>query len=109
MLVNPDVLGYRIPWSMLTIGLVASTGLLAVVLNLVASARKRPVVSGAEQMIGATGVVLEDTVGEGYARVHGEMWKVRFGAPLKSGQRVRVIGMDGLVLAVEPFQEGDGK
>ena len=109
MLVNPDVLGYRIPWSMLAIGLVASTGLLAVILNLVAGARKRPVVSGGRQMIGATGVVLEDTVVEGYARVHGEMWKVRFGAPLKRGQRVRVTGMDGLVLAVEPFQEGDEK
>jgi membrane-bound serine protease (ClpP class) len=109
MLVNPDVLGYSVPWPMLAIGLVASTGLLAVVLNLVASARKRPVVSGSEQMIGETGEVLEDTAGEGYARVHGEMWKVRFGAPLERGQRVRVTGMDGLVLVVELVQKGDEK
>ena len=109
MLVNPDVLGYSFPWSLIAAASVASTALLAVVLNLVVSARKRPVVSGGEQMIGATGEVLEDTAGEGYARIRGEMWKVRFGAPLEHGQRVRVTGIEGLVLTVEPVQKGDAK
>jgi len=109
MLVNPDVQGYSIPWSVIATASVASTALLAVVLNLVVGARKRPVVSGGEQMIGATGEVLDDTVGATYARIRGEMWKVRFGAPLERGQRVRVVGIEGLVLAVEPVQKGDAK
>jgi len=109
MLVNPDVQGYSIPWSLIAAASVASTALLAVVLNLVVSARKRPVVSGGRQMIGATGEVLGDTVGATYARIRGEMWKVRFGAPLERGQRVRVVGIEGLVLAVEPVQKGDAK
>lgn len=109
MLVDPDVMGYSIPWSVIATASVASAVLLAVVLNLVVSARKRPVVSGGEQMIGATGEVLGDTDGEAYARIHGEMWKVRFGAPLERGQRVRVVGIEGLVLAVEPVQKGDAK
>ena len=109
MLVDPDVQGYSIPWSVIATASVASTALLAVVLNLVVGARKRPVVSGGEQMIGATGEVLGDTVGATYARIRGEMWKVRFGAPLARGQRVRVVGIEGLVLAVEPVQKGDAK
>ncbi len=109
MLVNPDVQGYSIPWSLVATVSVVSTALLAVVLNLVVSARKRPVVSGGGQMIGATGEVLEDAAGEGYARIRGEMWKVRFRAPLERGQRVRVVGIEGLVLAVEPVQKGEAK
>ena len=109
MLVNPDVLGYSIPWAIIATASVASTALLAVLLNLVVSARKRPVVSGSGQMIGATGEVLQDAAGEAYARIRGEMWKVRFGAPLERGQRVRVVGIEGLVLAVEPLQNGDAK
>ncbi len=109
MLVNPDVQGYSIPWSLVATVSAASTALLAVVLNLVVSARKRPVVGGGGQMIGATGEVLQDTVGATYARIRGEMWKVRFGAPLERGQRVRVVGIEGLVLEVEPVQKGDAK
>ena len=65
-------------------------------------------VSGREHLIGATGEVLEDSGGETYARIHGEVWKVRSGVPLTRGLAVRVIGIDGLVLAVEPVQKGDG-
>lgn len=112
MLVDPDVQGYGIPWSIVAAITVASAALLAVVLNLAVGARKRPVASGGGQMIGATGEVLQDTddtIGATYARIRGEMWQVRFGAPLERGQRVRVVGIDGLVLAVEPVQKGDAK
>lgn len=109
MLVNPDVADYSIPWSLIATASVASAALLAVVLNLVVGARKRPVVGGGEQMIGATGEVLGNTVGATYARIRGEMWKVRFGRPLERGQRVRVVGIEGLLLAVEPVQKGDAK
>jgi len=39
-------------------------------------ARRRPVVSGRDEMIGASGEVLEDFTGEGWARVHSETWRV---------------------------------
>jgi membrane-bound serine protease (ClpP class) len=113
MLVNPDVLGTSIPWPLVATLSVAGTALIAVVLNLVASARKRPVVGPGEQMIGATGEVLgnagDTDTGAAYARIRGEMWKVRSGAALERGQRVRVAGIEGLVLAVEPVHKGDAK
>jgi membrane-bound serine protease (ClpP class) len=109
MLVNPDVMGTRIPWAVVAAVAVGGAALLAVVLNLVVGARKRPVVSGGGQMIGATGEVLEDGAEAAYARIRGETWKVRCGAPLQRGQRVRVTGIEGLVLAVEPEHKGDAK
>ena len=64
-------------------------------------AHKRPVVSGREHMIGASGEALEDFEGEGWARVRGESWRVRTAVPVRRGERVRVTSMDGLVLTVE--------
>ena len=63
--------------------------------------RRKPVVTGREQMIGAEGEAMEDFEREGWARVHGETWRVRTNAPVRRGDRLRVAGMDGLVLNVE--------
>ncbi len=52
-------------------------------------------------MIGAAGEALEDFDGEGWARVHGERWRVRAARPVRRGQRLRVAAIDGLVLTVE--------
>jgi membrane-bound serine protease (ClpP class) len=65
-------------------------------------ARRRPVVTGHEDMIGASGEVLEGFEGQGWARVHGENWRVMSAAPLQRGQKVRVVSIDGLTLRVEP-------
>jgi len=64
-------------------------------------ARRRPVVSGREQMLGAAGEALEDFEGEGWARVHGESWRVRAAGPVRRGERLRVTAMQGLILTVE--------
>jgi membrane protein implicated in regulation of membrane protease activity len=57
--------------------------------------RRRPAV-GAEALIGEEAVVNAD----GWVRVQGELWRQRGGTP---GQRVRVRGVDGLTLDVEPL------
>jgi membrane-bound serine protease (ClpP class) len=107
MLIDTDAPGFSIPLPLIGTATAASALLLLVALNLALKARKRPVVSGREHLMGATGEIVEDAGGEVYARVHGEVWKVRPGAPLQRGQIVRVTGMDGLELAVEPVQKGD--
>lgn len=63
--------------------------------------RRRPV-SGREEMVGSTGVVLGDFDGQGLIRVHGETWSAVAGQPLRAGQRVRVTAIDGLKLTVTP-------
>jgi membrane-bound serine protease (ClpP class) len=62
-------------------------------------------VTGAEEMIGATGEILEDLEGEGWARVHSEQWRVRSNVPLRRGSTIRVRARHGLVLDVEPEKE----
>jgi membrane-bound serine protease (ClpP class) len=64
-------------------------------------ARRRPVVTGREDLQGAEAVVLGDFEGEGWARVRGETWRVKSAVPMKEGERARVVGIDGLTLAVQ--------
>jgi len=97
--------GFEIPYALIGGVATASAGFLILVLGMLARSRKRAVVSGREHMLGAPGEALEDFDGEGWARVRGEQWKVRASRPVRRGQKLRVTGMRGLVLNVEP--EGD--
>jgi membrane-bound serine protease (ClpP class) len=69
-------------------------------------ARKRPVVSGAEGMIGQQAEAMDDFSGPGPFRggvfIEGEHWQAESLAPVIKGKRVRVLAMRGLVLDVEP-------
>ena len=102
MLIDTDVPEFEIPYGLIAGLTAASAAFLLLVVGLLARGRRRPVVSGREELIGIAGEVLADCAGEGWARVHGETWRVRGATPLKGGQRVRVTAMDGLVLEVVP-------
>jgi membrane-bound serine protease (ClpP class) len=102
MLIDTDVPGYAIPWGLIALVTGASVLFFMLVLGMAMRARTRPVVSGREQLIGAGGEVLEEQEGEWWARVGSELWRVRSSAPLRANQRVRVVGIDGLTLIVEP-------
>jgi membrane-bound serine protease (ClpP class) len=102
MLIDTDVPGFVLPWSLIAAISVTSALFVFVVIGMAMQARKRPVVSGSEEMIGAAGEVIEDFAQEGWARIHSETWKVRSTVPLKRGQKVRVTAINGLVLQVAP-------
>jgi membrane-bound serine protease (ClpP class) len=102
MLIDTDAPAYRIPWQLIAGVTATSAAFLLVVLHLAIRSRRQPLVSGREEMIDATGEVLDAGRGNAYARIHGETWQVRANVALTPGQMVRVVGMDGLVLAVEP-------
>ena len=102
MLIEDTALpGFEIPYALIAGVAVASAGFLVLVVGMMARNRKRAVVSGREQLLGAAGVALEDFDAEGWARVQGERWRVRSARPVRSGQRLRVKGMRGLVLEVD--------
>jgi len=100
MLIDTDAPGFGI--SLALIGAVAlfSAGLFAIVMGLLMRARQRPVVSGSEEMIGARATALEDFEGTGRVRAHGELWSATSDAPVKKGQTLEIVGMDGLRLKV---------
>jgi membrane-bound serine protease (ClpP class) len=60
------------------------------------------VVSGHAEIVGAGGTALSDFEREGWAQVRGETWRVVSTAPVARGQKLRVTGVDGLTLRVEP-------
>ena len=77
-----------------------------VALRTVLAAHRRPVVSGAEELVGAVGEALEDFDGPGSIHVHGENWQARSRTPVRRGAKIRVTSRDGLVLWVELAEEG---
>lgn len=107
MLIDTDAPGYSIPWQLIAAVAAASAAFLLLVLGFALRARRQPVVSGREDMIGASGEVTAEVAGDLFAQIHGELWKVRAGVPLARGQIVRVVGIDGLVLAVKPVPKGE--
>jgi membrane-bound serine protease (ClpP class) len=102
ILIDTDVPGYGVPLSLVLGIAAAGAAFLFLVVGMALKARKRPVVSGREELLGSGGEVLEDCDGEGWARVHSETWRIRSTAPLKAGQRVRVAAVTGLMLEVIP-------
>ena len=69
-------------------------------------ARRRPIVSGREELLGTDGVVTVVDEGSAWAEIHGERWRVHSTAPLVVGERVRVTGIDGLTLEVTDSSRG---
>jgi membrane-bound serine protease (ClpP class) len=105
LLFDRDVPGFGVPLPLI-FGLAASSAALVVLGGGMAlRARRRAVVSGREDMIGARGVVLVNGESGTWAQVHGERWKVTGPDTLAAGQRVRVVGMDGLTLDVRADDE----
>ena len=81
---------------------VLSSGFFLIVIRSLYASRRRPVVTGAEELIGATGQIATDFSGKGTIYIHGEQWNVRSDTPMQGGDDARVIGRDGLILQVEP-------
>jgi membrane-bound serine protease (ClpP class) len=108
ILIDTDMPGYGISPVLIGVLTLASGAFFFFVIGLALKARRRPVVSGREELLGGTGVVLEDFDGAGRIRIHGEVWSARGGGPLRKGQTVRVVAMEGLVLRVEPETRESG-
>ncbi|KWZ32453.1 NfeD family protein [Burkholderia anthina] len=119
MLIDTDVPGYGIPWPVIASLALGGGLLVAGVSGVALRARRRPVVTGAEALLGSIGEVLDDGLqpdqppgaagaapsAAGWARVHGERWRVASSMPLAAGCRVRVTGRHGLTLTVAPLYD----
>jgi membrane-bound serine protease (ClpP class) len=67
-----------------------------------ARAQRRPVVTGERVMVGQTAEVVENFSEKGQVRYAGELWNARTATPLRVGQQVRIVKVEGLGLWVEP-------
>jgi membrane-bound serine protease (ClpP class) len=102
ILFDPDIPGIEV-----SRGAVYATGAMSLafvllIVRLATLGRRRKVVSGPEQMIGAPARVQEWSGDAGHVIANGERWRAVAAAPLAPGQRVRVVALDGLTLKIQP-------
>jgi membrane-bound serine protease (ClpP class) len=108
ILIDTDIPEFQIPYALIAGVTAASAGFVFFVVGMLLRGRKRPVVSGREELVGAAAEALEDLQAEGWARVHGERWRVRCSMPVKRGERLRVTAIHGLVLDAVPESRNGG-
>jgi membrane-bound serine protease (ClpP class) len=91
----------RVSWQVL-VGMAALSAVLFTGgLGFAVRARRRPVLTGAEEMIGSTGKVVDWAQDRGHILVYGETWAAWSSQGLAKGQNVRIVGRTGLTLEVE--------
>jgi membrane-bound serine protease (ClpP class) len=91
-IILPIVSGLAVVGGIVVVG----TGLLA------RKSLREPVVTGAQGMVGATAEAIGDFSDKGTVKFGGEIWNAQTRAPVRAGQTVRILKVDGLLLWVEP-------
>ena len=91
-IILPIVAGLAVVGGIVVIG----TGVLA------RKSMKEPVITGTQGMIGARAEAIDGFAEKGTVQYGGEIWKARTQAPVRAGQPVRIVKVDGLELWVEP-------
>ena len=102
ILFDQEGTGYAVSLPLILALSVLSAGFFLFVIGAAIKARKRPVVSGEEEMLYATGEALDDFDGKGRIRIHGEVWWAESTGPVSRGDKVQVVAIDGLVLQIQP-------
>ncbi len=102
MLMDTDVPGYEIAFPLIAALAVSTVIIMVFVLRFALQARKATIVSGQEGMEGSTAKALKDFEnGQGSVHVLGEMWQAESEDPIRKGDTVKVVKVDGLKLKVK--------
>jgi membrane-bound serine protease (ClpP class) len=102
ILLDRGVPGFEIARSLIG-GMAAAGALIALLIVMYFTrSRRRPVITGAEQLLEEPAVAMADFDHAGLVRIRGETWNAVTHRPVRNGQRLRVIRLQGLTLEVEP-------
>jgi membrane-bound serine protease (ClpP class) len=100
MLVDSPLPELRVnPWKLLPV-VVFMAAFTVLLVRMVVEAQKRKATTGAEGLVGRSGVAATALEPEGWVLVQGERWRAQADDRLDPGARVEVVGMDGLRLRV---------
>jgi len=102
LLFDTDMKGFSINWGLIITMALINAAFFVGVIGMVIRARRRPSVSGKEQILHMQATALEDFQEQGWVNVHSERWQAKTNTPVKKGQILKVTAMDGLKLTVEP-------
>jgi len=92
----------RLSWTVLAVMIGLSVAFFTTVITLAVRSQLRKPVHGMEGLIGQVGEAGADFAGRGKVFVQGEWWDAECAAPVRKGDRVVVVGRDGMRLIVEP-------
>ena len=102
ILIDTDYEGYGVSLPFISTFAVINALFFFSILTIALKARKKSIVSGIEELSGSAGEVIEAVEGYSRVRVHSEYWLAKSQVPIAPGQIIRVIGIEGLILIVEP-------
>ncbi len=102
ILIDTDYEGYGISIPFISTFALANALFFFAMLSMALKARHKPIVSGREELIGSVGEVIEAVENYGRVRVHSENWQAKSNVPIPPGEIIRVTGIEGLTLIVEP-------
>ncbi len=105
LLFDAETLGSGISIPLIIAFSLVSLGFFIFVLRFLLHSRSVKVVTGMDEMVGATAEVLESMKDEYRVRCHSEIWYATSDSVLEVGQNVRVESLSGLVLHVKPIEE----
>jgi membrane-bound serine protease (ClpP class) len=104
LLLNVNSPGYHIAWTLILTMTIVSALFFLCMVTLAARNRNRKITTGREAILGSEGTVEEIfNSKELLVKVNGELWKATAQNPVKKGQRIRIYGLSGLTLKVEPL------
>jgi len=103
ILMDSDLPGFGISRSLIAITTLFTAGILMVILKMAVDTFHKLPVTGREAMINAEGECLENDGKHLIVYVHSERWNARSSLSVAPGQRIRVTGITGLTLSVEPI------
>jgi membrane-bound serine protease (ClpP class) len=87
-------------WTVLMPSVVAMSAFVGMVVFAVTRSMRMPEITGAGELLGLQGKAQTPLAPEGMVFVRGEIWKARAQEPVGPGERVEVIGVEGLELVV---------
>ena len=101
ILMDTDLPGYQISYPIIAAFAVVSASIALFALGAALRARRARSATGKESMIGGRAEVIDDFEGEGRVRAFGEVWQARGEERLEKGDRVEIVGVDGVWVHVE--------
>lgn len=108
----PELTDLALPfWRAIVPALASLAAVLFAVAFAVGRAQASPPFSGAERLATETGVADSDLAPEGLVQVGSELWKAVADEPVRRGEKVRILSVNGLELRVtrlEAGKKGDG-
>ncbi|TSK05186.1 MAG: nodulation protein NfeD [Geobacter sp.] len=95
----------RLSWEVIALTVGVTALFFTVVIVKVIKAYREPPITGVEGMIGASAVAETDLDPNGKVVLHGEYWNATSAEPVLRGEKVRVVGVSGLLVTVEKEEQ----